>query len=149
MKCQVRVPRDSWPILLSQMRDSTNPEGQAPLFIFPRDRVAWLHPQALGSLFRRLLRLVGLRWKYLIPPTHGCGSTELCDLISLRNRNMSKCLSFLMTASQHTAYNLHIMSTNYRTLASKRIFSLLQFKFPPYFAINKWVKLQWYLGIRP
>jgi hypothetical protein len=26
-------------------------EGQVPVFISPRNRVAWLYPQALGSLF--------------------------------------------------------------------------------------------------
>jgi hypothetical protein len=38
-------------ILLSQIRDSPNLEGQVPVFIFPRIRVAQLYPQALGSLF--------------------------------------------------------------------------------------------------
>jgi hypothetical protein len=37
-------------ILLSQIRDSTNLEGQVPAFISPRNRVARLYPQALGSL---------------------------------------------------------------------------------------------------
>jgi hypothetical protein len=38
-------------ILLSQIRDSPNLEGEVPIFIAPRDRVARLYPQALGSLF--------------------------------------------------------------------------------------------------
>jgi hypothetical protein len=38
-------------ILLSQNRDSTNLEGQVPVFISPRKRVAQLYPQALCSLF--------------------------------------------------------------------------------------------------
>jgi hypothetical protein len=38
-------------ILLSQIRDSPNLEGQVPTFISPRNRVAQLHPQALASLF--------------------------------------------------------------------------------------------------
>jgi hypothetical protein len=38
-------------ILLSQIRDSSNLEGQVPVFISPRNRVAQLYPQALGSLF--------------------------------------------------------------------------------------------------
>jgi hypothetical protein len=38
-------------ILLSQIWDSTNLEGQVPVFISPRDKVAQLYPQALGSLF--------------------------------------------------------------------------------------------------
>jgi hypothetical protein len=38
-------------ILLSQIRDSPNLEGQVPVFISHRDRVARLYPHALGSLF--------------------------------------------------------------------------------------------------
>jgi hypothetical protein len=36
-------------ILLSQIRDSSNLEGQVPVFISPRKRVARLYPQAVGS----------------------------------------------------------------------------------------------------
>jgi hypothetical protein len=38
-------------ILLSQIWDSPNLEGEVPVFISPRNRVAQLCPQALGSLF--------------------------------------------------------------------------------------------------
>jgi hypothetical protein len=38
-------------ILLSQIRDSPNLEDQVPVFIYPRNRVARLYPQSLGSLF--------------------------------------------------------------------------------------------------
>jgi hypothetical protein len=38
-------------ILLSQIRDSPNLEGQIPVFISPRNRVAQLYPQAPGSIF--------------------------------------------------------------------------------------------------
>jgi hypothetical protein len=38
-------------IPLSQIRDSFNLEGQDPVFLSPRNRVAQLHPKALGSLF--------------------------------------------------------------------------------------------------
>jgi hypothetical protein len=38
-------------IVLSQIRDSPNLEGQVPLFISPRNSVDRLYPQALGSLF--------------------------------------------------------------------------------------------------
>jgi hypothetical protein len=38
-------------ILLSQIRDSPNLEGQVPVFIPPRNRVAQLYPQALCSFF--------------------------------------------------------------------------------------------------
>jgi hypothetical protein len=44
-----RGTRDN--ILLPQIRDSPNLEGQVPVFITPRNRVAQLYPQALGSLF--------------------------------------------------------------------------------------------------
>jgi hypothetical protein len=38
-------------IWLSQIRDSPNLEGQDPIFVSPRNRVAQLYPRALGSLF--------------------------------------------------------------------------------------------------
>jgi hypothetical protein len=38
-------------ILLSQIRDSPNLEGQIPVFISRRNRVAQLYTQAPGSLF--------------------------------------------------------------------------------------------------
>jgi hypothetical protein len=38
-------------ILLSQIRDFRNLEGQVPLFISPITTVAQLYPQALGFLF--------------------------------------------------------------------------------------------------
>jgi hypothetical protein len=38
-------------ILLSDIRDCPKLEGQVPVFISPRNRVAQLYTQALGSLF--------------------------------------------------------------------------------------------------
>jgi hypothetical protein len=38
-------------ILLTKIRDSNNLFGQVPAFIFPRNRVAQLYPQALGFFF--------------------------------------------------------------------------------------------------
>jgi hypothetical protein len=38
-------------ILLSQIRDFSNLQGQVPVFIPSRNRVAQLHPSALGPLF--------------------------------------------------------------------------------------------------
>jgi hypothetical protein len=68
---RARVPRDSWQY--STVSDSTLPnlEGQIPLFIYPRNRVAQLYPPAPGSLFCRLLRLAGLWRMYSNPPPHG------------------------------------------------------------------------------
>jgi hypothetical protein len=37
--------------LLPQIRDSPNLEGQDPVFLSPKNRVAQLYPPALGSLF--------------------------------------------------------------------------------------------------
>jgi hypothetical protein len=38
-------------ILLSEIRDSPNLEGQVPVFTLPRNRVAKSYPQALDTLF--------------------------------------------------------------------------------------------------
>jgi hypothetical protein len=51
-------------ILLSQIRDSANLQGQVPVFTSHRNRVAQLYPQAP-------LRLTGLRWRYSNPPPSG------------------------------------------------------------------------------
>jgi hypothetical protein len=58
-------------ILLFQIWDSPSLEGQVPLFIFPRNRVAQLHPPGTGFPFHRLLRLAGLRWRYSNPYPRG------------------------------------------------------------------------------
>jgi hypothetical protein len=78
-RSQVRVPWDSWSyILLSQIWDSPNLEGQVPIFIFPRNRVAQFYPQALGCYIRVLCydrwsvsqsvsTHLGLMTRFLIP----------------------------------------------------------------------------------
>jgi hypothetical protein len=48
---RVRVPLDSYHILLSQIGDSPHLEDQVPLFISPRYRLVQLYPHALGSFF--------------------------------------------------------------------------------------------------
>jgi hypothetical protein len=48
---RIRVPGARDHILLSQIRDSPNLEGQVPIFVSPRNRVAQLYPQGLGPLF--------------------------------------------------------------------------------------------------
>jgi hypothetical protein len=48
LRSQSRGTRDH--ISLSQIRDSPNLESQVSIFISPRNRVAKLYPQALGSL---------------------------------------------------------------------------------------------------
>jgi hypothetical protein len=49
LRSESRVTNDH--ILLSQIRDSLNLEGQVSILISPRNRVAQLYPQPLGSLF--------------------------------------------------------------------------------------------------
>jgi hypothetical protein len=49
LRSDYRGTRDH--ILLSQIRESPYLEGQVPVFISPRNRVAQLYPQARGSLF--------------------------------------------------------------------------------------------------
>jgi hypothetical protein len=58
-------------ILLSQIRDSLNLQGQVPVFISPWNRMARLYPKALGSLFVASW-LAELRWRYSTPPPYGC-----------------------------------------------------------------------------
>jgi hypothetical protein len=48
LRSESRGTRDH--ILLSQIWDFSNLEGQVPVFISPRNRVAQLYPQAVGSL---------------------------------------------------------------------------------------------------
>jgi hypothetical protein len=58
-------------ILLSQIRDSPNLEGQVPVFIYPQEQCGPVIPPGTGFPFRRLLRLAWLRWRYSNPPPHG------------------------------------------------------------------------------
>jgi hypothetical protein len=57
LKSESRGAHDQ--ILLSQIRDSPILEDQVPVFISPRNRVAWLYPQALGySLYESITNLL-------------------------------------------------------------------------------------------
>jgi hypothetical protein len=67
---QVRVPVLNDHILLSQIRYSSNLEGQIPVFIFPSNRVTRLYPQALGS--------------FSSPPTTHRTTVEVFDPASTR-----------------------------------------------------------------
>jgi hypothetical protein len=69
-------------ILLSQVRDSANLEGQVPVFISPQEQGGPVVPPGSGLAFRLLLRLAGLRWRYSTPPPHG--NLLWSDLISER-----------------------------------------------------------------
>jgi hypothetical protein len=58
-------------ILLSQFGDSPNLEGQVPVFISHRNRVAQLYPQAPGSHFFASYDSQGYSWRSSNPPPHG------------------------------------------------------------------------------
>jgi hypothetical protein len=60
--------------LLSQIRDSPNLEGQVPVFISPRNRVAQLYPQALGSLSVAYYDSQGYGGDNSDPPPHPGGT---------------------------------------------------------------------------
>jgi hypothetical protein len=64
---------DLWPnFTLSDLRlpQSGQPGSHIYIYISPRNRVAQLYPQALGSLFVACCDS-GLQWRYLYPPPHG------------------------------------------------------------------------------
>jgi hypothetical protein len=46
-----RSPAELTTIFYRHIQDSLNLEGQVPVFISPRNRVAQLYPRALGSIF--------------------------------------------------------------------------------------------------
>jgi hypothetical protein len=73
LRSESRLIRDH--ILLSEFRDSSNPEGQVPVFtrISPRNRVAHLYLQALGS--------------FSSPPTTRMATVEVFDPASIREMN--------------------------------------------------------------
>jgi hypothetical protein len=66
-----RSPVELTAIFYCLVWDSPNLEGQVPVFISPRNRVAQLYPRALGSLSAASYDSQGLRWRYSNPPPHG------------------------------------------------------------------------------
>jgi hypothetical protein len=66
-----RSPAKLTTIFYCLIWDSPNLEGQVPVFISPRNRMAQLYPRALGSLFVASYDSQGLRWRYSNPPLHG------------------------------------------------------------------------------
>jgi hypothetical protein len=68
-------------ILLSQIRDSPNLEGQVPVFISPRNRVAQLYPQALCSILVASDNSQGYGAGIRTHPRTGTHSTEPVVLV--------------------------------------------------------------------
>jgi hypothetical protein len=58
-------------ILLSQIWDSPNLEGQVPVFISPQDQGGPVIAPGTWFLFHRLLRFAEIRGRYSTPPPHG------------------------------------------------------------------------------
>jgi hypothetical protein len=58
-------------ILLSQFLRVPQPGGPSPRIYIPQEQGGPVIPPGTGFPFRRLLRLAGLRWRYLNPPSHG------------------------------------------------------------------------------
>jgi hypothetical protein len=57
-------------VLLSQIGDSPNLEGQVPVFINPQEQGGPVIPPGTGFPFCHLLRLAGLQWRYWNPSPH-------------------------------------------------------------------------------
>jgi hypothetical protein len=66
-----RSPTELTAIFYCLIWDSPNLEGQVPVFISPRNRVAQIYPRALCSLSVASYDSRGLRWRYSNPPPHG------------------------------------------------------------------------------
>jgi hypothetical protein len=86
-------------ILLFQIWDSSNLEGKVPVFIYPRNRVAQLYPQALGSPSHHLLWLTGLQWRFWNPPSHGESQSHVITDDQLASLSWSQSQSYFMTGS--------------------------------------------------
>jgi hypothetical protein len=92
---QVRVPGTHDHILLSQIRDSPNLEGQVPVFVSPRNSVLVILP-GTGFPFRRFLWLSGLWWKYSTLPPWQIGERSSFiyrkpqSQISIQNKTLSR-----------------------------------------------------------
>jgi hypothetical protein len=68
----VRVQRDSYPNFTDWNSRLPQPGGPGPWIYIPQEQGdPVIPPPDTGFPFRRLLRLVGLRWKYSTPPPHG------------------------------------------------------------------------------
>jgi hypothetical protein len=75
-------------ILVSQIRDSPNLEGQVPIFISLRNRVAQLYPKALGSLFVASYHSQGYGWGIRARLHAGCFWTLSIVLFCLKRRTI-------------------------------------------------------------
>jgi hypothetical protein len=89
--------------------DPPNLEGQVPVFISPRNRVAQLCPRALCSLSVASYDSQGLRWRYSNPPPHG-NFLVTCNVYKAQTRGnlliTDKCLWVPAARWQHHSHRL-------------------------------------------
>jgi hypothetical protein len=65
-------PAQSWPYFTLSNSRFPHPGGQGPRIYTPQEEGGpIIPPPDTGFLFRRLLRLAGIRWRYSIRPPHG------------------------------------------------------------------------------
>jgi hypothetical protein len=67
----VQVPQNSRLYFYCLIWDSSNLEGQIPIFTSPMNRVAQLFPPGNWVPFCQFLRLAGLRWRFSTPQPQG------------------------------------------------------------------------------
>jgi hypothetical protein len=68
---QVRIPRDSRPHFTVSDTRLPQPAGPDLRIYITQEQGGQVIPPGTGFTFRRLLRLAGLRWKYLTPLPYG------------------------------------------------------------------------------
>jgi hypothetical protein len=74
---QIQVPRDSWPSCC--LRFETPPTWRArPPYLYPSGTGWSSYNTRHWVIFRRLLRFVGLPWRYSNPPPHGILPAVIC-----------------------------------------------------------------------
>jgi hypothetical protein len=71
------VPRVLWPHFTVSDSRLPQPGGPDPRSYIPQEQGGPIIPPGTGFHFRRLLRLVGLRWRYSTPPPHGISALEV------------------------------------------------------------------------
>jgi hypothetical protein len=71
---RVRVPRGSWTYFTVSDSRLPQPGRPGPHVYIPQEEDGPVIPTGTGFLFRRLLLLAGLWWRYSNPPPHGLQS---------------------------------------------------------------------------
>jgi hypothetical protein len=94
-------------------------EHQASEFMSPGDRVAQLHPRALGFPFSRLLRHAGVRWLYSSPPPHGRLATCWTIGSEVPARTMIFLFVTIFISALELAQPMHTSGTLFRKVKNR------------------------------